>query len=177
MIKILADICNFLDSDTQRIANRKCNISAKSHFRNIAKRGRNVFYGKDFRVFNGHHNIFLGSEINLVDMIINAGDKDGKVIIDDYVFFGHNVQVLARGHDYNVFNSDRQKTITEKTIHIKEGAWIGSGAIILGGVIVGEHSVVGAGSIVNKDVPDYAIVGGNPAKVIKYILKEKKDEL
>lgn len=147
------------------------NLNAYRHFNMIDKKGINVFYEKEFSVYNGHNNISIGSNVYLVDVLINAGDKNGKITIEDYVFFGHRVQILARGHDYNVFNLQRQQTITEKSIHIKEGAWIGSGSIILGGVTIGMHSVVAAGSIVNKDVPDYAVVGGNPAKIIKYAAK------
>ena len=83
--------------------------------------------------------------------------------------FGHRVLVLARNHDYYQFKKDRWNYTTEKPIHIKEGAWIGSGSIILGNVTIGKFSVVGAGSVVTKDVPDYTIVAGNPAKKIKKI--------
>ena len=56
-----------------------------------------------------------------------------------------------------------------KKIVIKDYAWIGSKSVILPGVTIGENAVVGAGSVVTKDVPDNAIVAGNPAKIIKYI--------
>ena len=105
----------------------------------------------------------------MIDTLINAGDKEGSITIDDYVFFGHGVQLLARGHDYNLFMAKRQSNIIEKPIHIKEGAWIGSGSIILGGVVIGKNSVVGAGSVVVSDIPDYAVVAGNPSRIIKEI--------
>lgn len=141
-------------------------------FDKIIHKGSGIFYEDDFKIFYGHKNIFLGSNIYLVDTLINAGDNNGKVIIEDDVFFGHGVKVLARGHDYTKFGRDRQTYIIERPIHIKNGSWIGSGAIILGGVTIGEHSVVGAGSIVTKDVPSRSIVAGNPAKIIKYIDRE-----
>ncbi|WP_425452463.1 acyltransferase [Companilactobacillus formosensis] len=52
-------------------------------------------------------------------------------------------------------------------IHIKEGAWIGARAVLLPGVTIGEHAIVGAGAVVTKDVEPYTVVGGNPAKLIK----------
>jgi acetyltransferase-like isoleucine patch superfamily enzyme len=52
---------------------------------------------------------------------------------------------------------------------VKHGASIGSGATLLGGVVVGEHAVVGAGSMVTKDVPPYGIVAGNPASVLRFL--------
>jgi acetyltransferase-like isoleucine patch superfamily enzyme len=58
--------------------------------------------------------------------------------------------------------------VNSKPIEIKEGAWIGFNVIILKGVTIGKGAVVGAGSVVTKDVPDFAVVGGNPAKIIKY---------
>ncbi len=138
----------------------------------IKNKGKNIDCEANFSVFHGHDNIYLGSEIFLVDTLINAGDNKGKVIIDDFVFFGHGVKVLARGHDYNLFDKDRQKLVIEKPIHIKKGVWVSSGSIILGGVTIGENAVIGAGSVVTKDVPPYAIVAGNPAKLIKYIDKK-----
>jgi len=64
-------------------------------------------------------------------------------------------------------NPDIQ-TIKSKPIVIKDKVWIGFNCIIMKGVTIGEGAVIGAGSVVTKDVPDYAVVGGNPAKVIKY---------
>lgn len=122
-----------------------------------------------FQVFHGNHNIKIGNEVHLVDCILNAGDKEGSITIEDHVFFGHRVMILARGHDYRKFKQERIASITEKPILIKKGAWIGSGSIILGGVTIGEDAVVAAGSVVTKDVPDRTIVAGNPAKMLKEI--------
>ena len=58
--------------------------------------------------------------------------------------------------------------VSHGKIRIKDKAWIGFNAIILKGVTIGEGAIVGAGSVVTKDVPDYAVVAGNPAKIIKY---------
>jgi len=149
-------------------------VQEKKDFKLIEHKGSRIYYEKNFRVISGHHNIFLGSDICLVDALLNAGDLFGKITIEDYVFFGQGVCLLARGHDYNFFHKDRQEKITERPIHVKEGAWIGTRAIVLGGVTVGKHSVIGAGSVVTKDVPDYCIVGGNPASIIKYIEHHEK---
>ncbi len=58
--------------------------------------------------------------------------------------------------------------VKSSPITIKDKAWIGFNSIILKGVTIGEGAVVAAGSVVTQDVPDYAVVGGNPAKIIKY---------
>ena len=57
-----------------------------------------------------------------------------------------------------------------------ETIWIGAGATILPGVCVGRHAVVGAASVVTKDVPDYAVVAGNPARVIKYLDADRLEQ-
>lgn len=61
------------------------------------------------------------------------------------------------------------RTGIEKPIRVLDGAWIGAGAIILSGVTVGRESMVGAGSVVTKDVPDYSVLAGNPARLIRQI--------
>ncbi|MGM9578000.1 MAG: DapH/DapD/GlmU-related protein [Evtepia sp.] len=53
-------------------------------------------------------------------------------------------------------------------IVIRDKAWIGFNAILMKGITIGEGAIVGAGSVVTQDVPDYAVVGGNPARIIKY---------
>ena len=63
-----------------------------------------------------------------------------------------------------------------KSIQIGNDVWIGMNAIILDGVKIGNGSIIGAGAVVTKDVPDYAIVGGVPAKIIKYRFSQKKIE-
>jgi len=138
-------------------------------FKSIRNKGTNVNYEEEFSVFNGHHNIYLGSNIFLVDTLIDAGNKEGTVKINDYVFFGHGVKILARRHDYRLLNQDRQAKVVEKPIHIQREAWVSSGSIILGGVTIGKNTVVGTGSVATKDVAEKAIVVGNPAKIIKYI--------
>ncbi len=139
------------------------------HLEKIKNKSSSVHCEENFTVFNGYDNIFIGNHVFLVDSLLNAGDNEGKVIIEDYVFFGHGVKILARGHDYKLYNEQRQHTITEKPIHIKKGAWIASGAIVLAGVTVGENAVVGAGSVLKHSVPDYAVVAGNPAKIVRYV--------
>lgn len=172
--RVFGSINQYRDNLVENVIKERDGLTAHDHFNMILEKGKDVFYEQGFVVYNGHANIKLGSNIYLVDVLINAGDKDGRVKIEDDVFFGHRVQLLARGHNYDYFGRKRQSAITEKPIYIKEGAWIGSGSIVLGGVTIGKHSVIGAGSVVVKDVPDYAIVGGNPAKIIKYILNEEK---
>jgi acetyltransferase-like isoleucine patch superfamily enzyme len=61
----------------------------------------------------------------------------------------------------------------ERTV-VKKGASIGSGSTILANVVIGEKAIVGAGSVVTKDVPPNAIVAGNPAKVLRYITEESR---
>jgi maltose O-acetyltransferase len=96
-------------------------------------------------------------------------DCQEQITIGDHAFLGHGVKLLTGGHDYTKFDNERQITRTTKPITIGRGAWVGSFAIVLGGVTIGEHAVVGAGSVVTKDVPAYEVWASNPAKFIKKI--------
>ncbi|QQG52629.1 MAG: acyltransferase [Candidatus Falkowbacteria bacterium] len=137
----------------------------------IAQVGRNVRFDKGFKVFHGAKNINVGNNVYLTDVLLNAGDTDGSIIIEDYVFFSHKVMVIARGHDYQKLDKERQAAITEAPITIKRGAWIGAGATILKGVTIGQNAVIAAGSLVTRNVGDNTVVAGIPAKTIKYIQK------
>lgn len=88
----------------------------------------------------------------------------GGITIENDVQIAANVQLISNNHDVY----DRQ-ILTCKPVHIKEGAWIGAGATILPGVSVGRYAVVGAMSVVTKDIPDFAVVVGSPAKVVKML--------
>lgn len=63
-----------------------------------------------------------------------------------------------------------------KPVLIRKGAWIGAGATMLPGISIGKHAIVGAAAVVTKDVPDYAIVVGNPAKVVKTLDADKFED-
>jgi len=89
----------------------------------------------------------------------------GKVEIEDNVLIAPEVKIATINHDLN----DRHNLFRFGKVTIKADAWIGIGAIICPGVTVGRNAVVAAGAVVTKDVPDNAVVGGNPAKVIKKI--------
>lgn len=88
----------------------------------------------------------------------------GLIEIQDNVMIAPNVTILTTNHDYN-----NRSILFCKKVTIKKNAWLGSGCIILPGVTVGENSVIGAGSVVSKDVPDNCVFAGNPAKLIKHI--------
>ncbi len=93
----------------------------------------------------------------------------GKVIIGNNVIFGPNVSIFSENHrfDRNDVPINLQGE-SRKGVKIEDGVWIATRAIILDGVTIGKNSIIAAGSIVTKDVPENSIVGGVPAKVLKY---------
>ena len=88
----------------------------------------------------------------------------GGITIEDDVMIAANVSLISNNHD----PYERQVLLC-KPVLIKKGSWIGAGATILPGVTVGKYAIVGAASVVTHDVPDYAVVVGNPAKVMKML--------
>jgi UDP-2-acetamido-3-amino-2,3-dideoxy-glucuronate N-acetyltransferase len=97
------------------------------------------------------------------------------VTIEDEVFIGHGVMFINDPLPRATSENGRVKTEADWTVHmtrIKKGASIGSGAIILCDVTVGENAVVGAGAVVTADVPAHAIVVGNPARLLRHVTQE-----
>lgn len=111
--------------------------------------GRRITIGK---------NVFINFNCTLLDL--------GGITIGDNVLIGPNVSILSEGHPVG---PEERHSLKPKSIHIKNNAWIGAGATILQGVIIGENAIVAAGAVVSKDVPDNVIVGGIPAKTINTI--------
>ena len=109
--------------------------------------GNRVKFGKN--VFINHSAIFSAS---------------GGIEFEDGVSLAPGVRIATINHDFN----ERHTKYTYGKVTIKKNAWLGIGVTVCPGVTIGEYAVVGAGAVVTKDVPAYAVVGGVPAKIIKY---------
>jgi acetyltransferase-like isoleucine patch superfamily enzyme len=104
-------------------------------------------------------NVFVNQNCTFYDL--------GGLDIADDVMIGPNVSIITTGHPLEP--SQRHAATIGKPIVIERNAWIAAAATIVGGVTVGENSVVAAGSVVTKDVPPNTLVGGSPARVIRSI--------
>lgn len=104
-------------------------------------------------------NVFVNQNCTFYDL--------GGLDIADDVMIGPNVSIITAGHPLEP--SRRRAATSGRPIAIEKGVWIAVGATIIGGVTVGENSVVAAGSVVTRDVPANTLVGGNPARVIRSI--------
>lgn len=110
-----------------------------------------------------------------------------KTIIGNYCGIGDNVVIGPGEHNMknisiNLYNDNMENDLTKKDCIVGNDVWIGTGAVILRGVHVGNGAVIGANSIVTKDIPAYAIAVGSPAKVIRFrfdtdIISEIEDSL
>lgn len=94
----------------------------------------------------------------------------GHIVIGNDVMMGPNciMRTYSHAHDRIDIPMNQQGFEPEQVMHIGDDVWIGTNVIILPGANVGSHCIIAAGAVVTKDVPDYAIVGGVPAKVLRY---------
>jgi UDP-2-acetamido-3-amino-2,3-dideoxy-glucuronate N-acetyltransferase len=150
-----------------------------------------VKLGRDVKI-HGFVNLYgceIGDETRIGTFVeIQKGAKIGDrckisshtficegVTIESGVFVGHGVTFINDHHPGAVTSSGELKTesdwVCQKTL-VKQGAAIGSGATLLGGITIGENAMVGAGSVVTRDVPPHAVVAGNPARIFKKPPKE-----
>jgi len=98
------------------------------------------------------------------------------VVIEDGVFVGHSVTFINDSYPRATTEDGGLQTEQDWKVEptlVKKGASIGSGSTILSKVVIGEKAIVGAGSVVTRDVPANAIVAGNPARVLRYLVPEK----
>lgn len=112
--------------------------------------------GNEIRV---GRNVFINQNCTFYDL--------GGLDIGDDVMIGPNVSLITASHPLDP--SQRSAVTIGNPIVIERNVWIAAGAIVIGGVTVGENSVVAAGSVVAKNVPPNTLVGGNPARVIRSI--------
>jgi acetyltransferase-like isoleucine patch superfamily enzyme len=145
------------------------------HFKSI---GVGCVYKSIRSTFLYSGNIVMGDYVNIG---LSADfDGAGGIEIGKGAIFGPDVIIYTRNHNYN---SDDLKALpydnvcyTSKVV-INEYAWIGRRVIFLPGITIGKGAIIGAGSVVSKDIPDYAVAVGNPAKVVKYRNKEIFEKL
>lgn len=127
---------------------------------------------RKYIVYGDSTRVKLGENVSLNNAILNVAS--GRITIGDNVIFGHGVILTTGTHNYGKVGIDRVKAWARSgfDIVIEDGVMIGSGAIILGKVRVRRNAVVGAGSVVNRDVEPNTLVAGVPAKLIREITYE-----
>lgn len=130
--------------------------------------------GKNINIEKG---AIFSSHVSLGDNsgIGRGSSISGTVEIGKDVMMGPYCTIYCRNHAFDRLDIPmrEQGYLPEKKVVIEDDVWLGGHVIILPGVHIGKGAIVGAGAIVTKDVPEYAVVGGNPAKVIKYRNGEK----
>lgn len=141
----------------------------KQLFKNV---GENVWIEPDFRCEFGK-NITIGDNvyINFGCIILDCSE----VTIGSHTLLGPNIGLYAANH-----STDATERINGgcygKPIHIGNNVWLGGDVKVLQGVTIGDNTIIGAGSIVTKDIPDNVIAVGNPCKVIRKITEEDKTD-
>lgn len=134
--------------------------------------GVRLSLGKQCKIYcqdpeNGSQ-LIIGDRVALNDNVMINADCGGKITIGNDVLIGPNVVIRASDHRF----SDVARPIVEQghnagRIDIGDDVWIGANAVILPNVRIGKGTVIGAGSVVNGDLPEYAVAVGVPARVIK----------
>lgn len=121
----------------------------------------NIPFQSDFvpHVFVGER-VFVNSDCFFVAL--------GGICLADDVLIGPRVTLISVNH---VEEPSHRRDLQLSAVHIEKGAWLGAGVTVLPGVTVGENAIVGAGSVVTKDVPAGMVVAGVPAKIIRPIKK------
>lgn len=144
----------------------------------FGRAGKNLRVYLPFRVDFGC-NIYTGDNV-LINMNCTFLDTN-KITIGERVLIAPDVKIYTANHPirakeryYDIGGGNAYISTSSKPVEIGDDVWIGGGAIILPGVTIGSNVIVGAGSVVTKDVPNNVVVAGNPAKIIKRLEENEK---
>lgn len=132
------------------------------------KVGKKPFVGGKSSFYGPH--LYIGDYCCFNGMTIGGG---GKVYIGNYFHSGVDCIINTQNHRYEGTEIPYDSEFDYKTIRIGDCVWFGHRVIVTGNVTIGEGAIIGAGAVVTKDVPACAIVGGNPARIIKYRDQER----
>lgn len=135
---------------------------------------KNIHAKGDYRIHSrasirNAQNIHLGNNVRITMDCCIWAEQNSKIIFGDNVLVGPGVKMFCGNH--GICKNGIPMTFqsrTEKDICIGNDVWIGANSVLVSGVSIGDGVVVASGSVVTKDVPSYAIVGGIPARIIKY---------
>ena len=129
---------------------------------------------RPYCIIDGTSHVFIGENVIIPEGMVIATDTNNPesiVEIHDSALFGPRCAIYACSHVFNDVNKPikEQGFVSAKTV-IKEGAWLGINVVVMPGVTIGKNSVIGANSVVNKDIPDNCVAVGAPARVIKNLV-------
>lgn len=148
-------------------------VSREAHIYEV----RRARFGK--RTLIGSHALLRGIDIETGDncSFNTYCVAQGKIKMGDDVRIAPGAKIFAENHGYGDLDTPiRTQKSTSLGITIEDDCWIGANAVITDGVVIGAHSVVGAGAVVTKNVPPYSVVGGSPARVLRSRLAERKND-
>ncbi|WP_128381979.1 acyltransferase [Streptomyces cavernae] len=129
--------------------------------------GERTLVGRHVELVPQGGSITIGSDCSLNNYVVMYGA--GGITVHDGCRIATGVTIIAFNHGFDdVKRPIRNQPITARGVVVESDVWIGARSILLDGVAVGRGSVVGAGSVVTRDIPEYAIVAGNPARVVRH---------
>lgn len=146
-------------------------ISKFKHKGNNVKIGRYTRFYEKTNIVIGD-NVYIGPYCTFIAY--------GGLEIGSGTIMAHKIEIMTRNHNYDSRDLESipyDRRYIHKKVSIGENVWIGSHVLILPGVTIGEGAVIGMGSVVTKDIPAFAVAGGNPASIKKYRDRELYNKL